>query len=181
VVDEADHDLTSHWERAGFTVRRREWGYVVPTVAGLDAAPPPPDVTIVTFGAARADRLRELDRVIRDEVAAGLGWQAMPAEVLPRPLDPVRYAVAARSDRYVGLVRMGPLTRQPRIGLIAVRTDQQRRGIARALLAHALDSLHRRGTAAAWAEIDESNGPALALFDGFGARRAGGNLELTLR
>ncbi|GAA3064728.1 hypothetical protein GCM10020000_55460 [Streptomyces olivoverticillatus] len=110
----------------------------------------------------------------------------MPAEVLPRPagttvLDPSKYAVARHCGQYVGLVRVKPLPRQPRIGLIAVRADRHRRGIARALLAHALGSLHRSGTAAAWAEVDESNAAATALFEGIGARRAGSTLELVRR
>ncbi|MFD5795631.1 GNAT family N-acetyltransferase [Streptomyces diastatochromogenes] len=88
VVDEADHDSRSAWERAGFATARREWGYLVPT----------------------------------DPQITGL----MPAEVLPRPagttlLDPSKYAVARHLDQYVGLVRVAPPTRQPRIGLIAVR------------------------------------------------------------
>jgi ribosomal protein S18 acetylase RimI-like enzyme len=189
VVDEADLDLTSSWERAGFTTRRREWEYLVPTdpqVTGLDSARPPSGVTIVAVGEAEEGPLRELDRAIRDEVEATVGWQAMPAEVLPRPdgatlLDPLKYAVAAQSDRYVGLVRVTPVTRQPRIGLIAVRADQHRRGIARALLAHVLGSLHRSGIETASAEVNESNGAAMALFEGVGARRASSNLELVRR
>ena len=189
VVDEADAELTSNWERVGFKTRRREWEYVVPTdprATGLATVQPPPDVTIVPAGQADEGLLRELDRAIRDEVEAGVGWQEMPAEVLSRPngptsLDLPKFAVAARSDRYVGLVRMGPLLRQPRIGLIAVRADLHRRGIARALLAHVLGSLYRSGTETAWAEVNESNGAATALFEGVGARRAGSNLELVRR
>jgi ribosomal protein S18 acetylase RimI-like enzyme len=189
VVDEADLDLTSHWERAGFTIRRREWEYVVPTdprVTGLGSAPPPSDVTIVGVGEAQEGPLRELDRLIRDEVEATVGWQEMPAEVLPLPagvtlVDPSKYAVAAQSDGYVGLVRVAQVTRQPRIGLIAVRSDRHRRGIARALLAHVLDWLHRRGIETASAEVHESNRAAMALFEGVGARRASSNLELVLR
>jgi ribosomal protein S18 acetylase RimI-like enzyme len=189
VADEADRDLTAGWERAGFTVRRREWEYVVPTdpqVTGLDLGPRPPGVTILPAGEAEEGPLRELDRAVRAEVEAGTGWQSMPAEVLPRPygttvLYPSRYAVAVESGRYVGLVRVAPLTRQPRIGLIAVRAGHHRRGIARALLAHVLGSLHRAGTATASAEVDESNGAARALFDGIGARRTGSTLELVHR
>jgi ribosomal protein S18 acetylase RimI-like enzyme len=189
VVDEADLDLTSSWERVGFTTRRREWEYLVPTdpqVTGLDSVPPPSGVTIVPAGEANEGPLRQLDRAIRDEVEATVGWQAMPAEVLPRPdgttlLDSSKYAVAAQSDRYVGLVRVAPVTRQPRIGLIAVRADQHRRGIARALLAHVLGSLHRRGIETASAEVNESNGAAMALFEDVGARRASSNLELVCR
>ncbi|MEU5594246.1 GNAT family N-acetyltransferase [Streptomyces sp. NPDC020298] len=185
VVDEADHDSRSAWERAGFAAARRESGYLVPTdprVTGLDSVQPPAGVTIVPAGQAEEGPLRALDRVIRDEVEATIGWRTMPAEVLPCPpgttvLDPSKYAVALHDGQYVGLVRLATRTRQPRIGLVAVRADRHRRGIARALLAHALGSLHRSGTASAWAEVDESNVAAVALFEGIGARRAGGTLE----
>jgi ribosomal protein S18 acetylase RimI-like enzyme len=73
------------------------------------------------------------------------------------------------------------VTRLPRIGLIAVRADCQRRGIARALLAHALGVLHRIGKETASAEVTESNVAATALFEGIGARRTGSSLELVLR
>ncbi|WP_239115778.1 GNAT family N-acetyltransferase [Planotetraspora kaengkrachanensis] len=189
VIDEADRDLTSNWERAGFTTRRREWEYLVPTdprVTGLGSVLPPSGVSIVAVGEAAEGPLRKLDREIRDEVEATVGWQEMPAEVLTRPngdtlLDPSKYAVAAQSGKYVGLVRVAPVIRQPRIGLIAVRSDQHRRGIARALLAHVLGSLHRCGIETASAEVNESNGAAMALFEGVGARRASSNLELVLR
>ena len=81
-------------------------------------------------------------------------------------------------DRYVGLLRMTALTRRPRIGLIAVRAGERRRGIARALLSHALGTLHRQGIGAASAEVDETNAAALALFAGIAGRRTGGSLEL---
>ncbi|MGW0802597.1 GNAT family N-acetyltransferase [Nonomuraea sp. NPDC002799] len=192
VVGEADLGLTGNWERAGFTIRRREWECFVPTdprVTGLGSALPPSGVTIGAVGQAEEGPLRTLDRVIREEVEATLGWQEMPAEVLPRPdgvtvLDPSQYAVAVQADEYVGLVQVVTVARQPRckrIGLIAVRAGRQRRGIARALLAHVLGSLHRCGIATAYAEVNESNRAAMALFEGIGARRANSNLELVLR
>ena len=189
VVDEADLDLMLHWERAGFAPRRREWEYVMatdPGTTGLGSAAPPDGVTILALGEAEDGPLRALDRVIREEIEAAAGWQAMPAEVLsgpdrgPRP-DPARYAVAACADQYVGLIRVAPLPRQPRIGLIAVRSDHRRRGIARALLSEVLGSAHRRGIAAASADVNQSNSAAIALFEGVGARRTGSNLELVLR
>jgi len=186
LVDEADVELASGWQRLGFTVRRREWEFAVPTdpcVTELEAVLPPPGVTIVPVGSADEGLLRALDRTIRAEVGAGAGWQSMPAEVRPRPagdtiVDPTRYAVAAAPDRYLGLLRLVTATRQPRIGLIAVRADSQRRGIARALLAHVLGTLDRRGIATASIEVDESNEAALALFEGIGSRRTGSSLEL---
>ncbi|WP_371667065.1 GNAT family N-acetyltransferase [Streptomyces sp. NBC_00289] len=185
VVDEADVELAAGWRRAGFTIRRREWEYVVPTdprVTGLEAVLPPSGVTIVPAGQADESLLRAVDRAIRDEVEANVGWQSMPAEVIPRPegdtiVDPSKYAVAAAPDRYLGLIRVVRVNR-PRIGLVAVRAGEQRRGIARALLAHALGTLHRSGYAAAWTEVQESNQAASALFDGIGARPMSSNLEL---
>ncbi|WP_239157102.1 GNAT family N-acetyltransferase [Actinocatenispora thailandica] len=186
VVDEADADLTAGWQRAGFTIRRREWEYVVPTdprSTGLGEILPPPGVTIVPAGQADEGLLRALDRAIRAEVEASVGWwQSMPAEVLPHRdgdtiVDPSKYAVAAAPDRYLGLIRVVTVIR-PRVGLLAVRSGEQRRGIARALLAHALGSLHRSGYTVASAEVHESNRAATALFEGAGARPASSNLEL---
>src|SRR3569833_1021449 len=102
----------------------------------------------------------------------------MPAEVLVRPdgatlVDLSKYAVAAQSEQYVGLVRVAQVTRQPRIGLIAVRAARHRRGIARALQAHVPGSLHLRGIETSSTEVNDSNRPATALFEGAGAHRAG--------
>ncbi|NMO53975.1 GNAT family N-acetyltransferase [Actinoplanes sp. TBRC 11911] len=198
VVDEADLEMTAAWQRAGFTIRRREWEYAVPTEAGSALPPagvalppagvalppagvalPPAGVAIKGFGTASVAPLRALDREIRAE--AGPGWQDMPAEVVARPLDPSKYAVAADGAEYVGLLRVAMVTRLPRIGLIAVRAGHRRRGIGRALLAHTLGALHHVGKSTASAEVTESNVAATALFEGFGARRTGSNLELTRR
>ncbi|GLY34257.1 ribosomal-protein-alanine N-acetyltransferase [Amycolatopsis sp. NBRC 101858] len=181
IVDETDVELTAGWERAGFTTRRREWEYVVPTGGGRVL--PPPGVTIVPRGSAAEGPLRALDRVVRAEVEATVGWQEMPAEVRPHPpgdtvVDPALYAAAAEAGEYVGLVRVVQVTRLPRIGLIAVRADHRRRGIARALLSEVLGSLHTAGIPTASAEVNEANPAATALFESVGARRAGSNLEL---
>jgi ribosomal protein S18 acetylase RimI-like enzyme len=186
VVDEADRELTASWERAGFVTWRRESEFVVPTdprITGCSPAEMPSGVTIATAGDVAEAPLRELDRAIRAEVESTVGWQTMPAEVLPwqggtRPIDPARYTVAVRDDRYVGLVRVATRTRRPRIGLVAVLAAEQRRGIARALLSQVLDGLHRSGAAAATAEVDETNTAAIALLVGLGAHRTGRSLEL---
>jgi ribosomal protein S18 acetylase RimI-like enzyme len=186
VVDEADVELTANWRRAGFTTGRREWEYVVPTdprVTGLDDAVTPAGVTIVPAGAADVALLRAVDRAIRAEVEASVGWsRSMPAEVLDRPdgetiIDPSKYAVAAAPEGYLGLIRVVTVIR-PHVRLVAVRSRAQRRGIARALLAHALGSLHRSGFDEAWTDVHESNHPASALFEGIGAKPMSSNLEL---
>ena len=184
VVDEADHDLTARWERAGLTVRRREQEYLFatdPLVTGLDTARAP-EVPVLGLGTAREPALREVYEAVRAEVDASAGWDTMPVEMPPRPdgapLDPARYAVAEAADRYVGLVRVVSRRRHARIGLVAVREGQRRRGIARAMLAEVLDALHRGGIETATAEVDERNTAATALFEGIGARRAGGTVEM---
>jgi GNAT superfamily N-acetyltransferase len=183
VVDETDQDLAASWERSGFASWRRECEFVVPTDLRVAPAPLPPGVVIVTAGEVAEGPLRELDQAIRAEVEASVGWQTMPAEVLPwqggtRPMDPSKYTVAVLRDRYVGLVRLATMTRRPRIGLVAVLAGEQRRGIARALLSQVLGGLHRSGVEAASAEVNEANMAAMALFEGLGARRTGSNLEL---
>ena len=184
MVDEADHDLTARWERAGLTVRRREQEYLFaidPLVTRLDTARAP-EVPILGLGAAREPALREVYEAVRAEVDASAGWDTMPVEMPPRPdgapLDPTRYAVAEAADRYVGLVRVVSRRRHARIGLVAVREGQRRRGIARAMLAEVLDALHRGGVETATAEVDERNTAATALFEGIGARRVSGTVEM---
>lgn len=186
VVDEADLELTASWQRAGFTIWRREREFVIPTdprVTGLGALRPPAGVRIVPIGEADEGLLRALDRAIREEVEAGAGWQSMPAEIYRRDdgvtiIDPARYTVAAASDRYLGLLRLVTATRQPRIGLLAVLAAEHRRGIARALLSHVLGTLHHSGIGAASAEVDESSKAALALFECIGGQRTSSNLEM---
>lgn len=188
VVDEADTELTAQWLRAGFAVRRRENECVVatdPAITGLGHAGAPPGVTVLAPGRADGSLLRALDRAVRDEVGATIGWQQMPAEVLAGPAgetvrDPAAYAVAVHGDQYVGLLRLARL-RRPRIGLIAVRQQWQRRGIARALLAEVLGGLHCSGNPLVSVDLNESNRAGSALFEGIGAHRESSNLELVSR
>jgi ribosomal protein S18 acetylase RimI-like enzyme len=160
---------------------RREGEFVVPTDQAIALAP-----SGVVIADAEEGPLRLLDKAIRDEVEASVGWQTMPAEVLPwqggtRPMDPSNYTVALRAGRYVGFVRVATRTRRPRIGLVAVVAAEQSKGISRALLTQVLVALHRSGFDAVTAEIDESNQPALALFESLGAQRTGTTLELINR
>ncbi|MEV5611096.1 GNAT family N-acetyltransferase [Streptomyces sp. NPDC052225] len=185
LVDEADHALVERWRQAGFAPGRREGEYVVPTdprVTGLGSAPAPQGVTIVPFGEAEEGPLIALDRAVREEVGAAGGWHTMPAEVVSPPaLDPAKYAVAVLDGRYVGMLRIAPVPRRPRLGALAVRIEARRRGIARALLAGALGSLHAAGVAGAWAEAQESNRAAVSLLEAVGAQRVGVNVELERR
>ena len=186
VVDDTDPALLAKWKQHGLQPRRREREYRVPTSddpVRETLASPPAGVTLVTFGMADETRLRELDRDIRREVDATSGWSSMPAEVLPGPngravIDPSRYAVAVRDGRYIGLVRVAGRASQPRIGLLAVRADEQRSGVGRILLALALHAVHERGVDAVCTEVDETNTIAIRLLDRFGAQHTGSAWEL---
>lgn len=182
VVDETDHELAAGWERAGLTIWRRESEFVIHT--GPSSASP--DLLIASGADVAEAPLRALDQAIRAEVEATVGWHTMPAEVLPwqggtRPLDPSKYTVAIRDGRYVGMVRVATRTRRPRIGLVAVLTEERRQGIARALLSQVLNGLHRSGTEAVTAEVDETNTAATALLEQLGAQRTGRTVELVSR
>lgn len=190
VVDEADSDQLRAWQRVGFVARRREWEYVMATDPGvtglggrLGAGHGPEGLRIVPAGQAEEGLLGELYRQVRAEVEATVGWQSMPVEVLPRldegvPLHPERYAVAVLGERYVGLARVAPLPRRPRIGLIAVREELRRRGVARALLGHVLGLMYEGGIGAASAEVDEGNRAAVHLVEGIGGRRVSSAVEM---
>src|SRR5690349_19086653 len=65
LVDAADAESASRWQRAGFTVRRREWEFAVPTdprITGLESASPPSGVRIVPAGSADEGLLRAVDQ-----------------------------------------------------------------------------------------------------------------------
>lgn len=186
VVDEGETDLTARWEHAGFIPSRREWVYSLPTDpqhTRLGEALVAEGVTILPSGAAQQDSLLRAYRTIRAEIEATAGWATMPAEIIDRPIDRAHFAVAAGPDReYVGLLRVGTRLRHARIELLAVRADHRHRGIARALLAEVLGSLHRSGIDTASAFVAETATAARTLLDGLGgARRVGSNLELVRR
>ncbi|MFF0149062.1 acetyltransferase (GNAT) family protein [Amycolatopsis sulphurea] len=187
VLPEADAESHANWRQAGFSVHRRKREYRIatdPRSTGLDSVVPPDGVRILPAGTARETALRAAYQAIRAEVEATAGWDSMPAEVLARadgtPLvDPLKYCVAALGEEYVGLVRVVPL-RQPRIGLVAVRAGQRRRGTGRALLASVFGALYHAGITTASAEADESGEAARTLFEGIGAQWNSSTLELVL-
>ncbi|MFJ5231094.1 GNAT family N-acetyltransferase [Kitasatospora sp. NPDC088391] len=186
LVGGEDAELTARWERAGFVPERREWEYSLGTGAFGGAAEAARGVTVLPAGTADEARLRELDGAVRGEVEAERGWHTMPAELRCGPpgdtlVDPSLYAVAVRDGEYAGLVRVVRGRGPARIGLLAVRAEHRGRGVGAALLGHALSELDGAGVSRAWAEVDQSNSAATALFERFGAERAGHTLQLVRR
>jgi GNAT superfamily N-acetyltransferase len=187
LVDGDDHAAQALWRGAGFVARRLERVYTIPTdpeVTGLGQVSPPPGVTILPMGQAEEGPLCELDRVVRKEVSATDGWESMPTELRTRPdgtvgvIDPSTYVVAAQDGEYLGQARVALVPRRSRLGLVAVRAAHRRRGLARAMLAEMLGSLHRSGISSLITEVDDLNKPAMALFEGIGAQHVGDALEL---
>ncbi|OKJ05628.1 GNAT family N-acetyltransferase [Kitasatospora sp. CB01950] len=189
LVGGEDAELASRWQRAGFTVERREWEYLMPTrtePAADRAEQAGENVTILPAGTADEQLLRALDRDVRAQVEAAVGWHTMPAELRPHAaedtlIDPSLYAVAVLDGQYAGLIRVVSRGRRARIGLLAVRAELRRRGAGRALLRHALATLREAGIDTAWTEIDQSHTAATTLFEEFGARRTGHLVELVRR
>jgi GNAT superfamily N-acetyltransferase len=141
VVDGADQELLAGWHDVGFTVGRREWDYVLPT-SPVPALPP----AGVTLRPATADELARQDC-------------AYPASCV----------VAIEGGERVGEIRVIRV-RVDRIDLVTVVPGHRRRGIARALVTHALGALHHAGVERAYAYVDEADAAATALFEGFGDR-----------
>ncbi|MFJ5924576.1 GNAT family N-acetyltransferase [Kitasatospora sp. NPDC092948] len=189
LVGGEDAELAARWQRAGFAVERREWEYLLPTGASGASGAAAEGVTVLAAGTADERLLRVLDREIRAQVEAEVGWHTMPAELRPRPagdaedtlIDPALYAVAVLDGQYAGLIRVVARGSRARIGLLAVRAEYRRRGAGRALLGHALGVLHAAGIDAAWTEIDQAHTAATTLFEDFGARRTGDLAELVRR
>jgi GNAT superfamily N-acetyltransferase len=125
---------------------------------------------------------REWEYVVpTDPLVTGLRDARPPDTTTIVPVDAVRVALTSRNGDELGLLRLVPLPRQPRIAELAVRPDVRRRGIARALLAHVLGGWHHVGHREAAADVHEANVPAVTLVESIGARAASSNLELMLR
>jgi GNAT superfamily N-acetyltransferase len=164
VLDADDSATVENWRRAGFVERRRERQYLVPLEARITARPP---VGVTLTGGGDVFRA-ENGSAEADSTEAG---SAEAAGTEPAGTE-------------LGLIQLIPLLRSngtPRIARIAaieVRADHRRRGIGRALLAHALGALRERGFGMASADVDETNAAAIVLIEGAGARRMSNSLEL---
>lgn len=104
--------------------------------------------------------------------AAGLGLSdadepAALARYLAR--NPHCSVAATQGSRLIGTLLAGHDGRRGLIHHLVVAADARRRGLARAMLAHALDALHRAGVGKCHALVFADNAPGLAFWRAAGA------------
>jgi ribosomal protein S18 acetylase RimI-like enzyme len=186
-ADEADEARVRALAGRGFAIRRRELVLELPTdpaAWSIPAVEPPPGIAFVRADRVEEEQLRQLDDLLRQDVPGTDGWKWSPAGFREetyesRDFDPATYLVAVDERRSaIGIARVWMRPEQPRLGLIGVRSDWRRKGVARALLAAVLTEVAERGGPEVRTEVDEANTASRDLLFGFGDRIVGASLEL---
>ncbi|HEX4324807.1 MAG TPA: GNAT family N-acetyltransferase [Gaiellaceae bacterium] len=186
-VDEADEARARALAGLGFASQRRELVLELPTdpaAWSVPAVETPSGIAFVPADRVEEEQLRLLDDLLRQDVPGTDGWKWSPAGFREetyesRDFDPATYLVALDERRSgVGIARVWMRPDRPRLGLIAVRPDWRRRGVARALLAAALTAVRERDPRDVRTDVDETNTASRSLLFGFGGRTMGASLEL---
>jgi predicted acetyltransferase len=173
---------------AGFVESRREAVVAISVEAALEAladAPLPADVRLRSAADVDEDRLRHLDDALRHDVPGTSGWRSTPEEFrdhtfVDPDFDPRTYLVAIdrTSGEYVGLVRIWMGSQGSRLGMVGVRREQRRRGIASALIAKALRAVRSTGVGEVTMTYDLMNDASKAIAERLGGRLLSTNVEL---
>jgi ribosomal protein S18 acetylase RimI-like enzyme len=187
-IDGSDEKSLEVWSRYGFEPHRRELEFLFspdPDRTGLTGVLLPDGLALLPVSDVDETQLRELDDRLREDLPGSVGWVNDPAEFHDytfdeRWFDPATYLVAVDDERreFAGLVRLRANGNRSRLGLVAVGRPYRRRGLARAMLASALQPIHERGVREVMAEVDESNVAGLALLRGIGAVATGSSMVL---
>ncbi len=186
-ADEADEPRIRELARLGFTVQRRELVLELPTdpaAWSVSIAELPSRVSFVQADRVEAEGLRVLDDLLRQDVPGTDGWKWSQDGFREQTyessgFDPATYLVALdQRERGIGIARVWMRPDQPYLGLIGVRSDWRRKGVARALLAAVLTAVRERDARDVGTEVDEANAASRGLLSGFGGRTVGASLEL---
>ena len=186
-ADESDATRVAALERLGFVVHRRELLLLLPTDSTAWYAPakePPPGIAFVRADQVEEERLRLLDDLLRQDVPGTDGWTWSPEGFREETresadFDPATYLVALGEGRdEIGIARVWMRRDLPRLGLIGVRSDRRRQGVARALLDAVLTAVRKGGWAEVRTEVDETNVASREFLAGFGSREVGRSVEL---
>jgi GNAT superfamily N-acetyltransferase len=186
-ADESDEARVRSLAGLGFTFHRRE---LVVKFAPSDAsrrgatAVPPTGLKFVRVDAFDERQLRLLDDLLRQDVPGTDGWKWSPdgfhEETFDSPdFDPTTYLVAVdEGGNGIGIVRVWMRPGAPRLGFIGVRAEWRRKGVARVLLAKALDATRRNGALHVTTEVDEENLASKHLLLGLGGQIVASSVEL---
>lgn len=184
---EGDEARIEALARLGFRIHRRELILRLPTdPAAWDvaSADPPPGIEFVRADTVEEEHLRLLDDLLRQDVPGTDGWRWTPEGFREETyesseFDPATYLVALdESGNGIGVGRVWMRPDQPRLGLIAVRSDWRRKGVARALLAAVLTAVRERDVPEVVTGVDETNTASRQLLYGFGGETLAVSLEL---
>ena len=165
-ADEADAERVHSLARLGFMIQRRELRLRLPTDPrkwSVATVEPPPGVAFVRADQVDERRLRLLDDLLRQDVPGTDGWKWSHDEFREETydaaeFDPATYLVAVdEGGSGVGIVRVWMRAEEPRLGLVGVRSEWRRKGVARALLAEVLTAVRQRGVSEVTTEVDEAN------------------------
>lgn len=188
LADSGDLDVVSSWQRAGLVVSHHWFDYTIPTEiveAGTEA--PRDDLVFCSAEKAPLGAVAELEQSVRAELTETGGWVQTPLEVrggTRGQLIPDLSQCVLIGGECAGFVRVRPLfrsarlTHRVRLGLVAIRPEYRRQGLARALLRHTLVGLAQAGFHTAHAEVAERNVAAIALTQGLGAIPVATTVEL---
>ncbi len=186
-VPGGDEEALAALRAAGFSRSREEAVVnlsVVDALRALGGDEAPPDLEVRSAADVDEDRLRELDDELRQDVPGTSGWASTPAEFRAHTFDDPAfdartYLVAVTpAGELVGLVRIWMNPGRPRLGLLGVRREWRRRGIAWLLLRRALAAVEGHGGTEVVAEFDVGNAASGAIAERLGARRIATRIEL---
>ncbi len=136
---------------------------------------------------SKSDRLRTLTRIDCASSTTSFvrtcqgprGGRALQPSFDDPAFDARTYLVAVTpAGELVGLVRIWMNPGRPRLGLLGVRREWRRRGIAWLLLRRALAAVEGHGGTEVVAEFDVGNAASGAIAERLGARRIATRIEL---
>jgi ribosomal-protein-alanine acetyltransferase len=114
---------------------------------------------------ARASQAPEIALLSRDCIECGLAWSWTPSRVLRSIRDRATNVVVVRDDRgVVAFAIMRYEDEQGHLDLLAVRPDQQRRGIGTAVLSWLEGSARVAGLVAIRLQVRAANAKAIAFY-----------------
>jgi ribosomal-protein-alanine N-acetyltransferase len=140
----------------------------------LDRLYPPPPARIEPVGSEAAASLAAIHATAFARPWSALEFQGLLAErgVMADGLFVGRETGLGRPSP-VGFILSRIVLDEAEILTVAIRPDCRGRGHARPLLSRHLDGLSRRGVRQVHLEVEDGNGPAIALYRRLGFRETG--------